>query len=131
MSRSGTSRPPRTPSTQVSKMKRREKQGKKEKNATNQEIANGTIPIVYFEGGTQTDFSPIPPLTPLEFEQYLERVSLPGSTIDEKSVEENMPTISKELTKSDIKLEEYDGLEYIGEEDFNNVPPKEEILVSV
>jgi len=135
-SRSGKKVPPRTPSTQVSRMKKREKMDKKAKNEVNKETAdlsNGVIPTsaVYFEGGTQTDFSPVPPLTPVMVTQeggHDEQVSLPGSAI----LYEEDPGIpySKEVTRSDIKIEyDYDddqqyhadeGLEDIEDADFND-----------
>ena len=89
---------PRTPSTQVSRLRRRQPMtpGKKTKDNANNKLKNdslpnGGAPLVYFEGGTQTDFSP--PLSPLLLTDsardltpldHLERMSLPGSIILEE-----------------------------------------------
>ena len=124
---------PRTPSTQVSRLRRRE--GKQAKDDANDKLKNddGFVPnggpkLAYFDGGTQTEFSP--PMSPLlltdsalDFapgEPY-ERLSLPGSVILEEegqSVGSPAPSgtfihpppkpIQKEVTKSDIQLEEVD-----------------------
>lgn len=107
MSRSGHKRVPRTPSTQVSRLKKRERQDKKKKE-TNQE----TIPVPeFFEGGTQTDFSPIP-MTPVMISDInnldaIDQLSLPGSVAKER-IETPVIPFSKEVTKSDIKLEEFE-----------------------
>ena len=122
---------PRTPSTQVSRLRRRE--GKQAKNDSNEKLKNenevfpnGGPKLAYFDGGTQTEFSPsISPLlltdSALDFAPYeqTERMSLPGSVILEEegqSVVSPAPSgtfihpspnpIQKEVTKSDIKLEE-------------------------
>ncbi|KAL4230764.1 hypothetical protein ACF0H5_011139 [Mactra antiquata] len=105
LSRSGHGRVPRTPSTQVSRLKRRETASKTKRKTTPKPEA---LPLPeFFEGGTQTDFSPIP-LTPVMVEDTLDatgRLSLPTS---EAGIETPVIPFTKELTKSDIKLEEYD-----------------------
>ena len=121
---------PRTPSTQVSRLRRREgKQAKHDANKNDDSmVPNGGPKLAYFDGGTQTEFSPpISPLlltdTAIDFSpgEQIERMSLPGSVILEEegqSVDSRAPSgtfihpppkpIQKEVTKSDIKLEEVD-----------------------
>lgn len=111
LSRSGHGRVPRTPSTQVSRLKKRETLSKTKKSATKKPEAKELPLPEFFEGGTQTDFSPIP-LTPVMIDDTLdvtERLSL-RSSVDGGYAGTHTPVIpfTKEVTRSDIKLEEYD-----------------------
>ena len=147
---------PRTPSTQVSRLRRREATGgKTAKDDANNKLKNnnglfpnGGPPPVYFEGGTQTEFSP--PVSPLLLtdsmldlgptEQY-ERMSLPGSVIPEEerqSLVSPVPSgqfvhpppapIQKDLTKSDIKLEDMDNTD----KDYNHeIFRVEEVTIAI
>ncbi|KAH3834040.1 hypothetical protein DPMN_107358 [Dreissena polymorpha] len=104
----------RTPSTQVSRLKKREQLDKKKKENLNNASKKTSK---YLEDSTQTDFSPIPSITPVEgmaIEGNLEAfdtMSLPrspGIQIDRLSPV--MP-LQREVTRADIQLEEYDGQE--------------------
>ena len=120
---------PRTPSTQVSRLRRRDttNAGKRAKDNLNSEVVpNGGVPLIYFDGGTQTEFSP--PLSPVMLTDsardltpadQIERMSLPGSVVledERQSVVTPMPNstfihpppgpLRTEVTRSDIKLEE-------------------------
>lgn len=121
LSRSGHTRVPRTPSTQVSRLKKREHVDKKKKEALNKLEANKSPVHEYLEDGTQTDFSPMP-MTPVIISDMndigsMERLSLPGSVAEDR-IDTPIITFSKEVTKSDIKLEEYNN-DMFDEEDPN------------
>ena len=107
---SGHKRPIRTPSTQVSRLRKRETMDKKKKDDlnNNRKASNG-IPS-FFQEGTQTDFSPMPPLTPVSITEDANvdtmSNSLPQSPEQERYDTPVMPFL-KEVTRSDIKLEEF------------------------
>jgi hypothetical protein len=112
LSRSGHKRVPRTPSTQVSRLKKRDNLNKKKKDNLNKlESQKSPLPE-FFEDGTQTDFSPIP-MTPVmisdinNIDNDDSRLSLQGSVALERFETPVIP-FTKEVTKSDIKLEEFD-----------------------
>lgn len=120
---SGHKRPTRTPSTQVSRLKKREAMDKKKKEEMNKQTANGLPAPSFFEGGTQTEFSPMPPLTPVSITEEANvdhtELSLPNSPDQERYDTPIMP-FSKEVTKSDIKLEEFT-IDETGEEEQENM----------
>lgn len=120
VARSSQKRPTRTPSTQVSRLRKREAIDKQKKEEINRRKSS-TLPVPsYFEGGTQTDFSPMPPLTPVSINDDANvdptELSLPRSPEQERYDTPVMPFL-KEVTRSDIKLEEFNLDEAQEEED--------------
>ncbi|KAH3824897.1 hypothetical protein DPMN_126755 [Dreissena polymorpha] len=104
----------RTPFTQISRLKKRDQLNKKQKEKLN--IASKKTSKC-LEESTQTDFSPIPSITPIKgmsIEGNLEAfdtMSLPrspGIQIDRLS---SVMPFQKEVTQAVFQLEEYDGQE--------------------
>ncbi|KAH3824868.1 hypothetical protein DPMN_126722 [Dreissena polymorpha] len=97
----------RTPFTQINRLRKREQLNKKQKEKLN--IASKKTSKC-LEKSTQTDFSPIPSITPIKgmsIEGNLEAfdtMSLPRSPGDSDRT-------TKEVTHADFQLEEYDGQE--------------------
>lgn len=97
---------------------------KKKKDEINKRKASSHAIPAYFEGGTQTDFSPMPPLTPVSIteENHVNpmELSLPNSP-DKDRYDTPVIPFSKEVTKSDIKLEEFTMNETAEDEADDNV----------
>jgi len=88
----------------------------------------------YFEGGTQTEFSPIPSLTPVDIamEGNLEAIadmSIPP-TPDVDGQQTPVIPLMKEVTRSDIQLEEYD-FDDDDQPRYNNQMIDEDVVVAI
>ncbi|KAH3712342.1 hypothetical protein DPMN_072039 [Dreissena polymorpha] len=103
----------RTPSTQISCLRKPEQLNKKKKENLN--IASKKT-SKYLEDSTQTDFFPIPSITHAEGMviegnvEAFDTMLLPRSPGIQIGLSRVMP-LQKEVTRADVKLEEYDGQE--------------------